>query len=445
MEAVFKAGDVLRAGRYEIERHLRQAHGKQIYLAIDHKTDSRVAVDVYSNNATMPSGLSISAWEAKVLGNLGDHPNIGHFIEHWEDDDTAVMVSRYWGGGRLSDRLRQNQDAGERLTVEEIFDLATQIADGLAHIHGRRILYRDLDPHNVLFDERGRIHLVDFDIAVSLDDPEHTDIPRRQVKDYMAPEAIGGARLDERADVFSLGATIHALCCGRPPSSSDGTQTFAERDDISEGLRDLVARLLAANPEQRPASAVEVVERLNELRNARADLEQLLRSDESKTLEFKASLRTPVGPRDRTASLSKKELQNAIEHAAIKTVAAFLNSDGGVLIIGVEDDGNVIGIEVDWPRVRASRDGWRRAFDQLVSKHLGTDAMSFIDVRLEPWDGRTLAVIHCRPRDEPTWLQDQLFVRRSASTKPLDPRRTVAWYLEHWGRRHAGAKHTMSG
>jgi serine/threonine-protein kinase len=444
MEAVFQAGDVLRGGRYEIQRHLRQAHGKQVYLAIDHKTDSRVALDVYSNNATMPSGLSVSAWEAKVLGNLGDHPNIGHFIEHWEDDDTAVMVSRYWGGGRLSDRLRRNREAGEQLTVDEIFDLGTQIADGVAHIHGRRILYRDLDPHNVLFDERGNIHLVDFDIAVSLDDPEHSAIPRRAVRDYMAPEAISGDRLDERADLFSLGATIHAMCCGGPPSGGHGEGILAERDDISDGLRELVGRLLAADPEHRPASAHEVVERLHELRDARTDLERLLRSDESKTLEFKASLRTPVAPREHNASLSKKELQKAVEHSAIKTLAAFLNSDGGVLIIGVEDDGKVTGIEVDWPRVSASRDGWRRALDQLVSRHLGTDAMRFIDVRLEPWDGRTVAVIHCRPRDEPTWLDDQLFVRRTASTKPLDPRRTVSWYLERWGRRQPEATHAVS-
>lgn len=60
--------------------------------------------------------------------------------------------------------------------------------------------------------------------------------------------------------------------------------------------------------------------------------------------------------------------------------------------------------------------------------------MSFIELRLEPLQGRTVAVIRCRQRDEPTWVHDYLYVRRTASTDPLDPRRTVAWYLDHWGK-----------
>ena len=119
---------------------------KQVYVALDKKTDSRVAVDVFSNNVSMPSGLSVSAWEAHVLGNLGDHENIGQFIDHWEDDGTAVMVSRYWGGGRLSERIERCREAGEQLMIDQIIDFSAQIASGLAHIHERRILYRDLEP-----------------------------------------------------------------------------------------------------------------------------------------------------------------------------------------------------------------------------------------------------------------------------------------------------------
>ena len=138
------------------------------------------------------TGLTVSAWEARVLGKLGDHRNIATVLDYWEDDETAVMVSRYLSGGTLRDLIARSQESGEGLPVESILRFSTEIARGLAHIHGRRILYRDLQPRNVLFDEWGAVHLVDFDTAVSLDDRDMSDLSHRPVIDYMAPELTDG-------------------------------------------------------------------------------------------------------------------------------------------------------------------------------------------------------------------------------------------------------------
>ena len=78
-------------------------------------------------------------------------------------------------------------------------------------------MYRDLQPRNVLFDERDTVHLVDFDTAVSLDESDMSDLSHRPVIDYMAPELAEGESADERADLYSLGATIYEMCGGRPP------------------------------------------------------------------------------------------------------------------------------------------------------------------------------------------------------------------------------------
>jgi eukaryotic-like serine/threonine-protein kinase len=230
MDKALMPGALLRDGRYEIEELLRPAAGKKVYRARDRVLDFQVALHVFSNNSVMPSGLTVSAWEAHVLGRLGDHPNIATVLDHWEDDQTAAMVTRYLTGGSLHDLIKSSREqSGESLPVEDIFRLSIELAYGLAHIHQRRILYLDLQPRNVLFDEWGTIHLVDFDTAVSLDDHDMSDLSHRAVINYTAPELLHGAVADERADLYSLGATIYEMAADHPPFGSTREEVLAAR------------------------------------------------------------------------------------------------------------------------------------------------------------------------------------------------------------------------
>jgi serine/threonine protein kinase len=436
-DAELQPGDVLRDGRYEIKKLLRSTSDKDIYLAQNHALACPVVIDVFSNNnSILPNGLTVSAWEAQVLGQLGDHPNIATADDYWKDGKTAIMATRYLSGGTLRDLISQSHKTGGALPVQRILQLSTEIARGLEHIHGRRILYNDLQPCNVLLDEWGVVHLVDFDTAVSRDEPDTSDLSNRPVIVYTAPELTDGGSVDERADLYSLGATMYEMAAGHPPFAGTREQILAasragpapaiERDDLPEALRDLIASLLARDPDQRPASAAEVIRSLDGIRATRAVIERLLTSDETSMLEFKASLRrctdTPVP-------------QQKLEHNVFKTIAAFLNTDGGSLVIGVADDGIVSGIEVDYPTLkRQSADGWRCAFDDLVSGHLGTEVMNFVDLRLEPWHGKMIAVVSCARREEPTLVDDnEFFVRRTASTVKLPMRDALTWQRERRG------------
>jgi serine/threonine protein kinase len=439
MDTALQAGDVLQ-GRYEIRRPLRAAPGKTVYLAHDRDLDCEVALDVFSDNAAiMPGGLPVHAWEAKVLGRLGDHPNIATVLNHWDDGDTAVMVTRYLPGGSLCDLVARAKDSGGDLPVPDILRISLEIAHGLAHIHKRRILYLDLQPRNVLFDEWGTVRLVDFDTAVLVDQAQRIDLSDRPGVEYLAPELTDGKDPDERSDLYS----IYEMAAGHAPFTGTPEEILAarraappspERTDLPGALRDLILSLLALQPDHRPASAAEVGKRLDDLRTAREEIEWLLASDESARLEFKSSLRVPLGPPPPGSKKTAKELERDLEFEVLKTLAAFLNTDGGTLIIGVADDGTVVGIEVDFPRVRQSRDGWRKTFDNLVSRDLGAEVMKCIDLQLEPWEGHTIAVIRCTPRKEPTWIGDDLYVRRTASTENLSARHAVAWWRERWAK-----------
>jgi serine/threonine protein kinase len=277
MSITIQPGDVLKDGRYEIKQSLGEGREKKIYLAYDRDLDCLVALDAFSGtNPVMPAGQTLNAWEARVLGHLGDHPNIATVLDRWNEGETAFMTTRYLPGGSLKDLIADSRTSGQSLPVDDIVRISAEIANGLAHIHGYRILYLDLQPKNVRFDQWRKIRLVDFDTAVPLDDISEVDISHRPLTSYMAPELREGGRVDERADLYSLGATIYEMCQGYPPAGGTLTEVHAvrrhtpppplDRDDLPQGLEDLVFSLLTAQPEHRPASAAEVLERLELIR-----------------------------------------------------------------------------------------------------------------------------------------------------------------------------------
>jgi len=277
MDIAIQPGDILKDGRYEIKEFLRTGQEKKIYLAHDRNLDCLVALDVFSsNNPVMPGGQTLDAWEAQVLGHLGDHPNIATVLDRWNEGETAFMTTRYLSGGSLKDLIADARKSGQCLPVDEVLQISTEITNGLAHIHDCRILYLDLQPQNVRFDKWHKIRLLDFDTALSLDDITQIDLSYRPVTGYMAPELLEKGRADQRADLYSLGATIYEMCQGYPPFEGASTEIQAargttplprlDRDDLPEDLQDLVFSLLASQPERRPASAAEVLARLESIR-----------------------------------------------------------------------------------------------------------------------------------------------------------------------------------
>jgi serine/threonine protein kinase len=311
MDDVLQPGTLLRDDRYEILEVLGTPQDKKVYLARDQIVGRRVALDIFSNNSVMPSGMTVKAWEVQVLARLGDHPNIATVLDHWDDDDIAAMVTRYLTGGRLASRIEKwKKESGIGLPIEEAFRLSIELAYGLAYIHSCDILYLDLQPRNVLFDEWGTLHLVDFDTAIQIGDRHLSHISQRSVINYMAPELVAGTAADERSDLYSLGATIYEIVAGSQAFAGNREEVLIarqagrppplNRDGVPEGLRNLIFGLLAPNPDQRPRQADEVAGRLEELRAAHAQIGRLLKTN--------------------------------IDHEVLKTLAKFLDTESSAMI-----------------------------------------------------------------------------------------------------------------
>ena len=127
---------------------------------------------------------------------------------------------------------------------------------------------------------------------------------------------------------------------------------------------------------------------------------------------------------------SKQHDVNVISHAVLKTIAAFLNSEGGYLIIGVGDDGTTIGIEEDQFQ---NVDKWQLHLSNLVRDKLGTSALSHIDTRIVPNEGKTIAEITCKKSPDEIYLRmsknasEEFYIRSGPASTLLQPSEIVKY------------------
>jgi type I restriction enzyme R subunit len=152
---------------------------------------------------------------------------------------------------------------------------------------------------------------------------------------------------------------------------------------------------------------------------AHRNAEELIKRGESKTLEFKSTLRWDLR--------EDRQDDKVVTHAALKTIAAFLNTEGGDLLIGVADDGAIVGIERD--RLE-SDDKFMRHLAQVVRNGLGDRAGTCIDPKTQIVEGRTVCVVSCQRSPEPVFLKwkglevasdGDFFVRSGPGTVKLPP------------------------
>ncbi|MGH7265026.1 MAG: RNA-binding domain-containing protein, partial [Candidatus Rokuibacteriota bacterium] len=166
------------------------------------------------------------------------------------------------------------------------------------------------------------------------------------------------------------------------------------------------------------------------LRNHR-QAEALLKQHESKTLEFKASLRWNV---------TERRKDPAVTQAVVKTIAAFLNTEGGDLLIGVADDRSVHGIEAD---DFETEDRFMLHLSQVARNALGDRAGTCIDPRMQSVQGKTVCVVTCQRSPEPAWVRTKdlpdggpgdFYVRSGPGTVKLAPADAEAYIRTRFTR-----------
>lgn len=154
---------------------------------------------------------------------------------------------------------------------------------------------------------------------------------------------------------------------------------------------------------------------------------ELITLGESYTLEFKSTLQWDI---------VKGERNMALRMSAIKTIAAFLNSEGGTLVVGVDDDGTILGLAPDLTLLDGSADRFERTLVQLVAEHLGLHVAPFVRVRFESVDSARICVVDVERSPEPIFTKTdkgkEFFVRNGNTTRALDTEEAHRYVEMNW-------------
>lgn len=252
----------LRVGKYLLLDCLGVGGQSAVLHAYDEDLDRDVALKVYRQNERSRDQLRLRD-EGRALAAI-DHPNVAKCYALEQQDGVAFLVMEYVDGENLATLLSTSGSPD----VKQCVQWMEAIAKGLAAIHRRGVLHRDLKPANIVISPDGDLKIVDLGYLHEASSPA---IEAAGTAAYMAPEQSRRGRVDQRTDVYGMGAVFHCLLGGSEPAesiepgASDST-TPEVRADLTrirpELPRELIAitnRCLEPNPENRFDSAEAVL------------------------------------------------------------------------------------------------------------------------------------------------------------------------------------------
>ncbi len=270
------AGRVL-LGRFRVEKVLGRGGMGEVLLAHDTLLQRPVALKhLRTDGPQRADRRGAMLKEARRASQVNDH-RIAAIHDVLDLGDDVLLVMEYVEGETLRERLR------EPLPLGTFWDLSRQCVEALGIAHAKGVIHRDIKPENLMLTREHNVKILDFGIALRSErqpgtvgaDGTTATVERLRwpagTPQYMAPEAHYGGHIDERTDIFSLGAVFYEMLTARHPFAGGGYDSVLDHimnsvpepaahvnPDVPHALSDVVERMLARDPAQRFASCDEV-------------------------------------------------------------------------------------------------------------------------------------------------------------------------------------------
>lgn len=273
-------GQALRAHRqfhnYWLVELLGEGGMGSVFKAVDRTLNRNVALKILKKECSANEEERAQLEEeARITASI-NHPHVVKVFSFGEDHGQFYLAMELAEKGSL-DNLMGVQ---HRLSEAQVLQVGIQIAEGLDAALERNLIHRDIKPGNILFSDAHTAKLVDFGLAIVMDEAAHARGEIWGTPYYIAPEKLDHQPEDFRSDIYSLGGTLFHALAGRPPYDADTPSTVALKQlmsqpvslqafapDVSSETAYVINRMLAKNPEARYASYAELVGHLSYARS----------------------------------------------------------------------------------------------------------------------------------------------------------------------------------
>ena len=269
-------GQRLRAHRqfnnYRLLELLGEGGMGAVYKAVDHTLNREVALKILKKECSADAEERAKlAEEARITASI-NHPHVVKVFSFGEDQGQFYLAMELAEKGSLDDLM----SVQHRLSEAQVLRVGIQIAEGLEAALEHNLIHRDIKPGNILFSDPHTAKLVDFGLAIVLDEVAHARGEIWGTPYYIAPEKLDDQPEDFRSDIYSLGGTLFHALAGRPPYDAETASTVALKQlmsqpvslqafapDVSSETAYVINRMLAKDPAERYASYPELVEHLS--------------------------------------------------------------------------------------------------------------------------------------------------------------------------------------
>jgi serine/threonine protein kinase len=274
-------------GNYRLIHCMPSGQSSQVWEVVEQASHRHFAMKILLPEKVNDAEARRMLFHEADVGLKLAHPNVIRITYRSKDPKQPYFVMEFFPAGSLQKRLQMKE---HKWIKDRAHAIIKDAATGFAYMNASGWVHRDIKPDNILVSEGGELRIIDFALAQKIVKANffsklfHRRGKAQGTRSYMSPEQIRDQILDQRADIYSFGATCFELVAGRPPFRGATTQDLLQKHiiekpispqslnpDVSDQFAALILRMLAKKKEDRPRDFHEVLMALKTMKIFKSD------------------------------------------------------------------------------------------------------------------------------------------------------------------------------